>query len=190
MSIILPLLQLSMMFLSTGLDSGVLTVSWYGRVIGLSRVCNGQLPRPLSPWAELTGSHLQREKGSERRIYCWVLTCTHSWCCFSPLGPSAIPKASKTTACQVVTAGFKQLLLQCYSEVPSHTSAYVCDHIKHIYWVGLRRCFCGCKRIMTIGAFGFGAFGRVKCGPALKQGKLVKRWMCLYTCTASAHHNG
>lgn len=27
---------------------------------------------------------------------------------FSPLSPSATPKAPKTTACQVVTAGFKQ----------------------------------------------------------------------------------
>lgn len=37
---------------------------------------------------------------------------------FSPLGLSAIPKAPKTTAYQVVTAGFKQLFLQSYSEVP------------------------------------------------------------------------
>lgn len=131
MSIIRSSLQLSEMFLSTG----VLTVAWYGMVIGWSGVWNGQLPRPPSPWAKRTGSHLQKEKGSERRIYCWVLTCTHSWCCFSPLGPLAIPKASKTTACQVVTAGFKQLLLQCYSEVPSHTNVLcvcVCEHIQYI----------------------------------------------------------
>lgn len=137
MSIILPLLQLSVMFLSTGLDSGVLTVSWYRRVIGWSRMWNRQLPRPPSPWAKLTGSHLQWGKGSGRRIYCWVLTCTHSWCCFSPFGPLAIPKASKTTACQVVTAGFKQLLLQCYSEVPSHTNI----------WGGVCVCVCACEHI-------------------------------------------
>lgn len=62
---------------------------------------------------------LHWEKGNGRRIYCWVLTCTHSWCCFSPLSPSAIPKASKTTGCQVVTAGFKQLLQQPWTQVPS-----------------------------------------------------------------------
>lgn len=39
---------------------------------------------------------------------------------FSPLGPLAIPKAPKTTACQVVTAGFKQLLLQSYRKFPRH----------------------------------------------------------------------
>lgn len=80
----------------------------------------GALPRPSSsssttsssPLDDLAPLRLRREKGNGRRIYCWVLTCTHSWCCFSPLGPSAIPKASKTTGCQVVTAGFKQLLQQ------------------------------------------------------------------------------
>lgn len=80
----------------------------------------GALPRPSSsssttsssPLDDLAPLRQRREKGNGRRIYCWVLTCTHSWCCFSPLGPSAIPKASKTTGCQVVTAGFKQLLQQ------------------------------------------------------------------------------
>lgn len=80
----------------------------------------GALPRPSSssstssssPLDDLAPLRLRWEKGNGRRIYCWVLTCTHSWCCFSPLGPSAIPKASKTTGCQVVTAGFKQLLQQ------------------------------------------------------------------------------
>lgn len=66
----------------------------------------------LSPLDDLAPLCLRWEKGNGRRIYCWVLTCTHSWCCFSPLGPLAIPKASKTTGCQVVTAGFKQLLQQ------------------------------------------------------------------------------
>lgn len=69
---------------------------------------------------------LRWEKGNGRRIYCWVLTCTHSWCCFSPLGPSAIPKASKTTGCQVVTAGFKQLLQQPCTQVPSRICICVC----------------------------------------------------------------
>lgn len=79
----------------------------------------GALPRPSSssstsssPLDDLAPLRLRWEKGNGRRIYCWVLTCTHSWCCFSPLGPSAIPKASETTGCQVVTAGFKQLLQQ------------------------------------------------------------------------------
>lgn len=122
MSVILPLLLFSVMMLSTGLDSGVLRIfkcDW------LVQSVEQAAPTSPIPRAKLTGSHMQREKGSERRIYCWVLTCTHSWCCFSPLGPSAIPKASKTTACQVVTAGFKQLLLQCYSEVPSHTDVWL-----------------------------------------------------------------
>lgn len=66
----------------------------------------------LSPLDDPAPLCLHWEKGNGRRIYCWVLTCTHSWCCFSPLGPLAIPKASKTTGCQVVTAGFKQLLQQ------------------------------------------------------------------------------
>lgn len=66
----------------------------------------------LSPLDDPAPLCLRWEKGNGRRIYCWVLTCTHSWCCFSPLGPLAIPKASKTTGCQVVTAGFKQLLQQ------------------------------------------------------------------------------
>lgn len=83
------------------------------------------LPRPwaLSPLDDPAPLCLHWERGNGRRIYCWVLTCTHSWCCFSPLGPSAIPKASKTTGCQVVTAGFKQLLQQPCTRFPaSHWS--------------------------------------------------------------------
>lgn len=76
---------------------------------------------PLSPLDDPAPLCLHWEKGNGRRIYCWVLTCTHSWCCFSPLGPLAIPKASKTTGCQVVTAGFKQLLQQPCTQVPSLT---------------------------------------------------------------------
>lgn len=87
---------------------------------------------------------LHWEKGNGRRIYCWVLTCTHSWCCFSPLGPLAIPKASKTTGCQVVTAGFKQLLQQPCTQVPSLTMepcVYTC--ICGRLYV---RCVCVCVR--------------------------------------------
>lgn len=75
--------------------------------------------RSLSPVDDPAPLCLHWEKGNGRRIYCWVLTCTHSWCCFSPLSPSAIPKASKTTGCQVVTAGFRQLLQQPWNQVPS-----------------------------------------------------------------------
>lgn len=144
------LLQCGMFHLSTGLNWAV------NSRLGcpLHRVGRSYTPLPqynppthIYAQGELTGSRLQRWKGSGRRIYCWVLTCTHSWCCFSPLGPLAIPKASKTTACQVVTAGFKQLLLHCYSEVPSHTTmpgvcVCVCLNIC-ISEVHPSQCFCG-----------------------------------------------
>ena len=102
----------------------------------------------LSPLDDPAPLCLHWEKGNGRRIYCWVLTCTHSWCCFSPLGPSAIPKASKTTGCQVVTAGFKQLLQQPCTQVPS-LSVELCVFVSvcvcmRAWMVILYICVCVC----------------------------------------------
>lgn len=63
-----------------------------GRMHITSEACLGDakrshVPLLLSPLVDHAPLRLYWEKGNGRRIYCWVLTCTHSWCCFSPLGP-------------------------------------------------------------------------------------------------------
>lgn len=109
----------------------------------------------LSPLDDPAPLCLHYEKGNGRRIYCWVLTCTHSWCCFSPLSPLAIPKASKTTGCQVVTAGFKQLLQQPWNQVPSLTTELcmclfvsVCVQMVICVWGWVAKCLFGLCMLM------------------------------------------
>lgn len=125
----------------------------------------GALPRPSSssssssttsssPLDDLAPLRLRREKGNGRRIYCWVLTCTHSWCCFSPLGPSAIPKASKTTGCQVVTAGFKQLLQQPCTLVPKPRHGAVRARARADMYVRVCVCVSGWLSVCLVCACG------------------------------------
>ena len=127
----------------------------------------------LSPLDDPAPLCLHWEKGNGRRIYCWVLTCTHSWCCFSPLGPSAIPKASKTTGCQVVTAGFKQLLQQPCTQVPS-LSVELCVFLSvcvcmRAWMVILYMCVCVCV-------------WAVKClfGLCVWMYSSLRRYLCIY----------
>lgn len=152
---------------------------------------SSHVPFPPGPSSLLLICRGRKEANDGFTVGSWLVHIPGA--VFLPLAPRPYQRPLKQQPVRLWQLASNSSYCNVTVRFPATPVSAVCEHIQYIYWVWLSWCFCGCVCIMAIGAFGFGAFGGVKCGSALGWGK---RWIGLYTCTVSAanvhikHHNG